>query len=209
MALTLYGLGPSRSFRCLWALEEAALEYDYINIEMGSNEKNGAQSDEYLNINSQGKVPALAHDDFSLTESAAILNYIDSLAQQSFIPSQPQQRAKYDELAFFVLSELEQPLWTIGKHKFAIPEQYRISEIFTTAAWEFDKAIKALGNITDIGNGEQRYALGDTFSFADVLIAQTINWADVFKMEVPAEYLTYRDTMYARPAVKNAKAKFA
>ena len=104
MAITLYGLGPSRSFRCLWALAEADLEHEFVSLDLTSTDSNGAKSPEYLALNSQGKVPSLRHDDFVLTESAAILNYINGLSDQKFIPDDLKGRAKYDELAFFVLS---------------------------------------------------------------------------------------------------------
>ena len=87
MSLTLYGLGPSRSFRCLWALEEANLDYDYVNLELSSTKEGGAKSPEYLGLNIQGKVPTLVHDDFVLTESAAILSYVNDLASQEFVPN--------------------------------------------------------------------------------------------------------------------------
>ena len=161
------------------------------------------QSPEYLKINPQGKVPSLIDGDFVLTESAAILNYIDTLSEQSFIPSEPKARARYDELAYFVLAELEQPLWSNGKHRFAIPEEHRIPQMLETANWEFAKAVKALGKLVTI----DEYALSSEFSFADVLLAQTIDWADRFKFEVPAEYLQYRDNMMARPAAQAAIAK--
>lgn len=74
-----------------------------------------------------------------------------------------------------------------------------------TAAWEFDKAIKALATLVQL----DVFALGDSFSFADILLAQTFNWAERFKFEVPAEYLAYRDRMYSRDAVKQASEKFA
>jgi glutathione S-transferase len=32
-------------------------------------------------------------------------------------------RARYDEIAFFVMSDLEQPLWSIGKHQFVLTGQ--------------------------------------------------------------------------------------
>jgi len=109
MAITLYGVGTSRSFRCLWALHEAQLEHEFVSLDLGGSGKDGAKSDTYLKLSPQGKVPSLKHDDFVLTESAAILNYIDALSDLSFIPREIKARAKYDELAFFVLSELEQP----------------------------------------------------------------------------------------------------
>lgn len=206
MSITLYGLGPSRSFRCLWALSEAALEHDFISLELSGNGENGAKSADYLKINPQGKVPSLVHDDFTLTESAAILNYIDALSDGKFIPNDAKGRAKYDEIAFFVLSELEQPLWTKGKHTFAIPEEHRVPDVLKTAQWEFDKALKALAKLVSLESG---FALGESFTFADILIAQTFNWADRFDFELPSDYLGYRDTMYAREASKNAIARFS
>ena len=203
MTIKLYGLGRSRSLRCLWALSEAQIECDFIPLELGSDSANSTQSPEYLKINSQGKVPSLIHDDFVLTESAAILNYIDTLSEQSFIPSDPKARARYDELAYFVLAELEQPLWSNGKHRFAIPEEHRIPQMLETANWEFAKAVKALGELVTI----DEYALGGEFTFADVLLAQTIDWADRFKFTVPEQYLKYRDNMLSRPAAVAAIAK--
>ena len=204
MPLTLYGLGPSRSFRCLWALHEAGLAHEFVSLELGSQADNGTQSDTYKQKNPQGKVPTLVHDNFVLTESAAILNYIDALADNRFIPTSPQERAKYDELSFFVLAELEQPLWTTGKHRFAIPEEHRVVEIFPTAQWEFDKAINALGKLLQMGD----FALGNTFTFADILLAHTFNWANRFEFVLPTEYLEYRDRLYKRDAALAAIAEF-
>ena len=205
MSITLYGLGPSRSFRCLWALAEADLEHEFRSLELSGTDSNGAKSPEYLKLNPQGKVPSLKHNNFVLTESAAILNYIDAISSKSFIPKEAKNRAKYDELAFFVLSELEQPLWTAGKHKFAIPEEYRVEQILETANWEFKKALSAFSKLATINE----FVLGDSFTFADILVAQTFNWAERFGFDVPAEYLTYRDNMFAREAAVNSIAKYS
>ncbi len=105
MSITLYGFGQSRSFRCLWALHEAQLGHQYVELDFGSDQPGGSRHPDYLALNFQGKVPSLVHDDFVLTESAAIVNYIGDLAESSFIPTEPQLRAKYDELCFFILSE--------------------------------------------------------------------------------------------------------
>ncbi len=205
MTITLYGLGQSRSFRCLWALAEAKLEHQFITLELSGTGEGGAKSSDYLTLNAQGKVPSLVHDDFVLTESAAILNYIDAISEQSFIPSEPRTRAKYDELAFFVLSELEQPLWTTGKHRFAIPEEHRVEQVLETAKWEFEKAVNAFSRLACIDG----FVLGESFTFADILVAQTFNWAERFGFEVPGEYLAYRDRMYAREAAVSAVATFS
>ncbi len=213
MSITLYGLGPSRSFRCLWALEEAQLPYDFVSLDLAATDESGAKSEGYLKINSQGKVPTLVHDDFVLTESAAILNYINALSRESndrsFVPTERQAHARYDELAFFVLSELEQPLWSTGKHRFALPEEQRIPDMLKTAQWEFNKALAALSKLLDVSSETSpniKFAIGNEFSFADILLAQTFDWADRFKFTLPEPYLAYRDSMFSRPAVVRALA---
>ncbi|MBX2847487.1 MAG: glutathione S-transferase family protein [Acidiferrobacterales bacterium] len=200
MSLKLYGLGPSRSFRCLWALCETSLAFDYIPVSFDADGENSAKSKDYLSKNIQGKVPTLQHADFVVTESLAIVNYIDSLTDQEFIPTTPKPRATYDQLTSFIVTELEQPLWTTGKHRFALPEEHRVAQIFPTAEFEFAKAVDALDQLVSVKN----YALGDSFSYADIMLAQTINWADRFKFQMPAEYFEYRDRMYQRDAVQKA-----
>ncbi len=195
--MKLYGMGKSRSIRAIWALEEAQLTYEYISVEFGSDQQNGALSKQYRCLNSQGKVPTLVDDGLVLTESGAIVNYLASKSNnKTLIPTAIESRAKYDELCFFILSELEQGLWTHGKHRFALPEEQRVPEVLATATWEFAKAQKALGCLFD-GNG---YAIGDHFTMADILLAHTLSWADSFNFEVAENFLVYKNHMFARPA---------
>ena len=188
-----------------WALEEAGVAYKYVAIEFGGNQLGGSQHADYLVKNSQGKLPTLEHDEFILTESAAIINYIDSLTEDCFIPIKAKARAKYDELSFFILAEMEQGLWTTGKHKFALPEEHRVADILPTAKFEFAKAINAFDKLFTTGN----YILGDSFTFADILLAHTINWAIKFKFDLPEHFIDYHARMYARPAVLRAKQQIA
>ncbi len=200
--MKLYGMGKSRSFRALWALEEAGIEYEYVAVEFGSSEENGAASEVYKSLNTQGKVPTLVDGDLVVTESGAILNYIASNSPKlHLIPSNDlKRRARYDEICCFVLTELEQGLWTNGKHRFALPESLRVPDVLPTATWEFNKAIKTLQSMFN-GDG---FLLGDEFTMADVLLAHTLAWAESFKFEVPEELLTYKNKMYYRKGCKNA-----
>jgi len=199
----LYGNGQSRSFRALWALEETGIPYEYKHVELGLGEGSDTPGEAYLSLNCQGKVPTLIDADLVISESAAILNYIAALKPSShLIPeNDPALRVRYDQIGFFVLSELEQPLWTSGKHRFALPEKVRVPAILdTTVHWEFDKALEALGHLFN-GKG---YAIGNRFSMADILVAHTLNWAESFMFKVPDEFQTYRKKMYDRPACKKA-----
>ena len=200
--ITLYGSGESRSFRVLWALEEAGLKYDYIPVKIGSLENNGTQTKYYKKINFQGKVPALMDDNLVINESAAILNYIAALVpEKNLMPlNDINYRAYYDEICFFVMADLEQPLWTNGKHRFVLPKDKRVEAVLETTHWEFSKSLKALKHYL---NGNQ-FAVGDTFTMADILIAHTLHWAEVFKFKIPPSLLDYKNRLYLRPACQRA-----
>lgn len=202
--LTLYGLGPSRSFRVLWALEEAQLDYQYVAIDFSNQGESGRFGPAYAALNSQGKVPTLVDGDLILTESVAILNYLAAkVSERRLIPAEGTVlRAKYDEMCFFIATELEQPLWTTGKHKFALPEAYRTPDIIAkTVHYEFEKAQRCLTKLV----AGREYAVGDQFSMADILLAQTISWAQRFNFEVLECLGEYRERICNRPSYLRAK----
>lgn len=212
MTIKIYGMGPSRSFRALWAAEEAGINYEYIQVAFGSTEEGGTQHEAYKKLNRQGKVPAIVDDSVSdsvgnslvLTESAAILNYFAKKSEnKQLIPNdQSIDRAKYDEMCFFILSELEQGLWSKGKHSFALPEEYRVPEMLEkTIQFEFAKAQDALLYL----KANKPFAIGDYFTMADVLLGQTLAWAHNFKFEVHEDLLAYKEKMFAREACVKAK----
>ena len=204
--MKLYGMGQSRSFRCLWALEEAGIKYEYVPIKLRTEPEDplSAQNPEYLKLNVQGKVPTLVNGDLVLTESVAILYYLARCAPESgLLPNASMDvYAKLDELACFVLAELEQPLWSKGKHWFALPEEQRIPQMFETAKFEFTKACNSLDRLLT----DSEFAIGNHFTLVDILLAQTFNWAIRFEFDVPEHYRALRDRHYSRPAAQRAMA---
>lgn len=207
--MKLYGTQKSRSFRCVWAAEELGLSYEYIEVALGSNETNGSHTEDYRKLNFQGKVPTLCDNHVTLTESAAIVSYLAKMTpEKNLIPvDNTPARAHYDQLAFFVLSDLEQPLWTSGKHRFAIPKEYRVPDVIATTHWEFAKSQKALTRL--IGEHPADFALGKQFTMVDILIAHTLNWAEAFKFDVLPGLRDYKNRLYSRPACIAAQEKIA
>ena len=203
--LTVYGFPNSRSLRAVWALEEAGAQYEYHKIELMQGE--GCKPP-YIEINPGGKVPALVDGDLTLTESAAICTYLGDKFPASGLtpPAGTKERALYNKWCFFVIGELEQPLWTLAKHRFALPEKYRVPAVMDTALWEFSVAIKVL----DEQFGDRPYIVGDHFTAADLLIGHTLGWARAFKVPVASERLNqYADRVLARPAKERAKNREA
>ncbi len=209
--MKLFGKGTSRSFRCVWAAEEAGIAYEYISVEFGSAGEKGTNSEDYRSMNIQGKVPTLADGSVPsgplvLTESAAIVNYLGAISDKSLCPpaSDSVRRAHYDQLMFFILSDLEQPLWTNGKHRFALPKEQRVADVLPTTLWEFGKAQKALTKL--IGKSPS-FALGEAFTMADIVLAHTLAWAESFKFELLPGMKAYKDALYEREACKQALVK--
>lgn len=199
----LYGYPRSRSTRALWTLEEAGAPYEYVVVDLVKGEQRQAG---YLSLNPTGKVPTLVDGDFVLTESAAICTYVGERADESGLVPTPmtRERAEYDRWLFFVIGELEQPLWTLAKHTFALPEPLRVPAIMPTARKEFRRAAAALASAL----GERESAVDGAFTAADVLITHTLLWARALEIPLEHENLeTYADRHSRRPALARAQAQ--
>jgi len=202
--IKVYGVANSRSMRVVWALEEIGAAYDYVKVDLLKGE---GRSPDYLAINPAGKVPVLVDGDFTLTESVAILNYLgEKFPASGLAPAfdQLQARGEFHRWCSFGLSELEQPLWNIAKHRFALPRDKRVPAVLATAEWEFGVAAQLLA---DMLQGRE-YATGRNFSAADILIAHTLSWARSARIALPDPALdAYTDRMLARPALARARER--
>lgn len=196
MALTLYGFGRSRAIRPLWALEELGLEFRYSVVDVAAG---GLRDPAFLALNPTGKVPVLTDDDLVLTESAAIVAYLgDRYGDGTLVPrAGGRERGEYDRWSYFALAELEQPLWTMAKHKFALPRDWRVPEVRETAIREARMAQGWLSTAL----GDKEWLVGGRFTFADLLVAHTLEWARRFEVPAEQENLdSLRQRALARPA---------
>jgi len=72
------GSGPC--WRVMLALGRKGLDYTSNRLDPSKGEQ---KTPEFLAVNPRGKVPVLEHEDFVLTESYAILHYLDALAPEA------------------------------------------------------------------------------------------------------------------------------
>ncbi len=99
------------------------------------------------------------------------------------------------------MSELEQPLWTIGKHKFALPKEQRVKDVIPSAQWEYQQALTLFSE----GLGNSPYILGESFSAVDILLLQTLQWGLAFQQDLTQDNLVaYFARGTARPAYQRA-----
>ncbi len=195
--MKIYGFPNSRSVRAVWAANEAGLEHEVINIDLKSG---GGRKPEYLAINPNGKVPALVDGDEILFESAAICTYIgDKVPEKGLTPKYGTiERARYNQWMFWVIGDLEQPLWTMAKHNFILPEKLRVPAIMETCKYEFSVVCKVLAKEF----GDRQFIMGDTFTMADVMVGHTLMWAQQFLGGLEHDNLTaYVGRLMPRPAL--------
>ena len=82
MGIKLFGISGSRAIRSIWAAEETEIDYEHVATHFVKDSK----AEEYLQINPNGRIPALADGDLLLCESMAINLYPPRIMAATSIP---------------------------------------------------------------------------------------------------------------------------
>ena len=87
------------------ALKEKQLSFELVTVDLKSRENYRAS---YRDLSLTCKIPTLVHDDFALSESSAIAEYLDELCpgHKSLYPQGLQQRARARQLQAWLRSDL-------------------------------------------------------------------------------------------------------
>lgn len=106
--MQLYDSNRSASaYRVRLALSVKGLSYKAIPLSMT---KGGGQQllAEYRALNPQGMLPSLVDDDFVLTQSLAIIEYLDeTYPTPPLLPADPRQRARARQLAQLIVGDIQ------------------------------------------------------------------------------------------------------
>jgi glutathione S-transferase len=170
--MKLYGFGPTRSLRALWGLKELGVEFEFIPINLQAGEH---RRPEFLALNPAGKVPVLVDGDLVIPESAAIVLYLaEKYPDKGLMPARLEQRAQVYRWVMFAMTELEQPLWRMAKHRFIYPEHKRLPQAIDLAREDFTAMAAVLEKHMD---GRQ-YIVGERITAADCVTAYLMDWAN-------------------------------
>ncbi|MGN7753426.1 glutathione S-transferase family protein [Sinorhizobium sp. 22678] len=192
--MKLYGLGPTRSLRALWALQELDAEFEFVRVNILAGEN---LHPDFLRLNPAGKLPVLVDGDFVLTESAAIVMYLaEKYGDKGLMPADLKERAQAYRWSLFAVTELEQPLWRIAKHTFLYPEDKRLPEDVALAREEF----AAMAAVLDRHMDGRAFIVGDNITVADCVTAYVLDWGNENGLIDSFPNLkAYLERMYARP----------
>ena len=175
-AMKLYSYWrSSAAYRVRIALNLKDLEYDLIPTHLIRGGGEHRQPD-YLALNPQGLVPVLDHDGVVLTQSLAIIEYLDEVfPNPPLLPAEAGDRAKVRAIAQLIACEMH-PLnnlrvlqylrQELQQDKDAVDEWYR-----HWVAVGFEALEKFVGDHGDAG-----HCFGDRVTLADVcLVPQVFN----------------------------------
>ena len=191
--MKLYGAPPTRALRVIWLLNELGLEYEMLPVDILQGE---TKDQVFRTLNPAAKVPVLVDGSLVLTESAAIQLYLaDKNPQAGFIPETVEDRAQMYRWIFFLVTEIEQPLWRIARHTFLYPEEKRLPQDVDLARQDCVEMVAVLERHME----EREFMVADRLSVADFNAAYTLDWANEEKMLNGTPRLReYLKSMYAR-----------
>ena len=189
--ITLYSYWRSScSWRVRICLELLSIPYTIIPINLLSNEQ---KSDDYLQLNPSGVVPALeiVLDDgkkLVLTQSVAIMEYLNEFGDNKLLPSDKVERAKVRALVQVIVSDT-QPLQNLTLLRFIEnnnPDKYKDLK----SEWAKQAIRHGLSSFASLlkNNGSSLYCCGSDVSMADIVLVPQLYNAERFGIDIKSEY---------------------
>jgi glutathione S-transferase len=199
--LRILGRGTSGNVqKVVWLLEE--LDEPYQREDYG-RQFNNIQTEEYLRLNPNGKVPTLVDGEAVVWESNTILRYLATklAAGAALYPAEPAARTQVERWMDWQLASLNAPY--LGVFREAKKKEDERAANFAADA----KELTAQLEILEKGTAGRPFVAGANFSLADICLGPIIDRALAFPVSFPAlpGVRAWRDRMVAREAYKKSK----
>ena len=173
---TIYGISSSRAFRSIWAIEECGVDYEHV----GTSFRGDAQAPEYLEVNPNGRIPALKDGDMTLFESMAINMYLARTYAPQLIPADSQGEAKTWQWSVWGISEIEPLQMQIVVQKFFTPDEKKNDKVVRGATKGLDRPLSVLNDTLS----KQPYLLGQEFTLADLNLAGVMELLNMIQFDL-------------------------
>ncbi len=179
MALKIYGSPMSRAFRVLWMARELGLQYENIPLDPRAGD---TRKPDYLKINPNGHVPAIADGDYVLWESLAINLYLAKKHGGPLAPVDLTEEGKVLAWSMWALTELEDNIVTLVQSVLMPPERKpdaaRIERV--------KQALQAPLRVLDAALAQRQYLVGNRFTVADLNVAGVAAGLGIAKFDLGA-----------------------
>ncbi|KAJ3254085.1 hypothetical protein HK103_007546 [Boothiomyces macroporosus] len=187
----------SRAERVVWVLNELGLEYKIIRLNYANiTNKESPEYKQLSLVNPNLKVPVLVHahgnQEFILTESLAICQYLYKLKSRDLL-SDPKEEARLYERIYFCVSEIESNLWML--------DQSIHIKRYDLNTHTIDNLIQVVqNNISTVERWIEGYACGNTFTLLDVLCYHLLTWASMYSITINEKTREYLALLESRPS---------
>ena len=198
----LYTAATMNGYKPVLFLEEAGIPYSLTHIDFSKREQ---KSPEFLNINPNGRIPAIVDHscgDFCVFESGAILWYLAE-KYQCFLPVSQRERSEVLQWLMFQMAGIG-PIMGQAMYfqRIAAPNGHH--EPFSIE--RFVAESRRLLEVLDRRLADREWLVGDALTIADMA---TYPWARAHRWaRVPVDDLTHLQRWFsrldARPAVQKA-----
>ena len=200
----LWGIGTPRTFRPHWMLAELGLDYETKEIITRTETMNAPA---FRTLSERAKIPLFEDGDLMIGESAAIVLYLaDRYRDHGVFAPDPgtSDRARHDELCFFIMTEMDAVLYIIRRHG-GLHEIYGKSKAAVESAGAF--FLRSTSEIENRLRDGRSHLLGDEFSVSDLLLKTCLDWAGFVQIELPESLATSSDAIGRRSAYAVATKK--
>ncbi len=175
--IKIYGSPRSSAGRVFWMLEELALPYERVSINMREKEH---KSESYTKINPNGKIPCLVDGTFTIWESAAINTYLADKYAPELLGNTPEIRGLVQQWNFWAMLELQKPIIDIFIQKVFVPEDRRDLGLIERS----QIVCPPLFAILDKALSTRKYLASDSFTVADLNMASVVSLTSAIQMDI-------------------------
>ncbi|OQV22959.1 putative Maleylacetoacetate isomerase [Hypsibius exemplaris] len=182
--VVLHGTGYSScSWRVRIALALKGIPFKNVPVNLKTlSQKN----EEFLRINPMGQVPALCIDGLVLTQSVAILEYLEeSRPAHPLLPAGLRERALVRRIVETIASGIQpHQNFAGGTVPPGIPEKYKVAWEWEWGKMWIEKGFQGLEQMVKESSG--KYCVGDAITLADVCLVPQVYNAKVAKVDMTA-----------------------
>ncbi|MCY3810462.1 MAG: glutathione S-transferase family protein [Gammaproteobacteria bacterium] len=172
---TIYHVKGTRGFRAIWLCEELDLPYRVEVIDFSPAFRTSA---EWRSKSPTGKVPVMVHDEVTMFESGAMVDFLLERYGEGRLAPEPgtPESALCRQWSWFAEATFARPVGEIVNHNRVAPEGGVVEFVIEDCK---DRARICIAAIED-ALADSPYLVGDSFTYADIMTGYSLLLASNF-----------------------------